>query len=98
MLQPFVRDSPSLQLSAVYALQVFCHEVGYPKGLLLRSFVNFYELDVMDEQAFLKWKEDVNDAFPGKGKALFQVREKRHFFLPQLLKTTLRTHLDLDLP
>ncbi len=72
VLQPFVRDRPDLQLAAVYALQVFCFEKGYPKGLLLRSFVNFYELDIMDEQAFLKWKEDVNDTYPGKGKALFQ--------------------------
>jgi hypothetical protein len=73
-LQPFVRDSPELQLTAVYALQVFCHEKGFPKGLLLRNFVNFYEFDILDERAFLQWKEDVNDAFPGKGKALFQVK------------------------
>lgn len=73
VLQPFVRNSPQLQLAAVYALQTFCFEQSFPKGLLLRSFVNFYELDIMEEQAYLKWKEDVNDSFPGKGKALFQV-------------------------
>ena len=54
--------------------QVFCHEKGFPKGLLLRNFVNFYEFDILEERAFLQWKEDVNDAYPGKGKALFQVR------------------------
>ena len=74
VLQPFVRERGDLQLAAVYALQVFCFERGYPKGLLLRSFVNFYELDILDEGAFLRWKEDVNDEYPGKGKALFQVR------------------------
>ena len=73
VLQPHVRDSPALQLTAVYALQVFCHEKGFPKGLLLRAFVNFYEFDILEERAFLQWKEDVNDAYPGKGKALFQV-------------------------
>jgi len=78
VLQPFVSSQPALQLSAVYALQLFSNERDYPKGLLLRLFVNCYELDIMDEQAFLKWKEDVNDAFPGKGKALFQVRLFTH--------------------
>ena len=73
VLHPFVRDRPGLQLAGVYALQTFCHSKTFPKGLLLRLFVNFYELDIMEEQAFLRWKEDVNDAYPGKGKALFQV-------------------------
>ena len=42
--------------------------------MLLRAFVNCYEMDIMDEHAFLQWKEDVNDTYPGKGKALFQVK------------------------
>ena len=58
----------------VLCFQVFCHEKGFPKGLLLRNFVNFYEFDILEERAFLQWKEDGNDAYPGKGKALFQVR------------------------
>ncbi len=73
VLKPFVHAKPGLQLTAVYALQVFCNALGFPKGLLLRSFVNSYEMDIMDEHAFLQWKEDVNDTYPGKGKALFQV-------------------------
>jgi translation initiation factor 4G len=73
VLKPFVHDKPKLQLAAVYALQVFCNSRGFPKGLLLRSFVNFYEMDIVDEHSFLQWKEDVNDSYPGKGKALFQV-------------------------
>ncbi len=64
-----------------FFFQVFCFEKGYPKGLLLRSFVNFYELDIMDEQAFLRWKEDVNDTYPGKGKALFQVCVEVYFLM-----------------
>jgi hypothetical protein len=73
VLQPFVHENPALQLTGVYALQVFCHEKNFPKGLLLRAFVNCYEMDILDEHAFLQWKEDVNDTYPGKGKALFQV-------------------------
>ena len=77
VLKPFVADKPKLQLAAVYALQMSCNAQGFPKGLLLRSFVNFYEMDIVDEHAFLQWKEDVNETYPGKGKALFQVI---HFF------------------
>ena len=41
--------------------------------MLLRLFVNFYDMEIAEEEAFLKWKEEVNDEYPGKGKALFQV-------------------------
>ncbi len=53
-------------------LQVFCFQQQFPKGMLLRWFVALYEADIIQETVFLKWKEDVNDAYPGKGKALFQ--------------------------
>jgi len=75
VLHSFVANKANLQLTAVYALQVFTHALGFPKGLLLRAFVNCYELDILDEHAFLQWKEDVNDFYPGKGQALFQVNQ-----------------------
>lgn len=72
VLQPFL-PTPELQLTTIYSLQVFCFSRQFPKGLLLRWFVALYEADLVDEHVFLKWKEDVNDSYPGKGKALFQV-------------------------
>lgn len=42
-------------------------------GMLLRFFVNFYDMEIIEEEAFISWKEDVNQEYPGKGKALFQV-------------------------
>lgn len=42
-------------------------------GMLLRWFTALYELEIAEEEAFLRWKEDITDAYPGKGKALFQV-------------------------
>jgi hypothetical protein len=36
-------------------------------------FMNMYNLEILDEEAFMKWKEEVNDLHPGKGQALFQV-------------------------
>ena len=45
-------------------------------GMLLRYFVNFYDMEIIEEEAFLAWKEDITQEFPGKGKALFQVNAK----------------------
>ena len=41
--------------------------------MLLRMFVMLYDLEIIEEDAFISWKEDVNDEHPGKGRALFQV-------------------------
>jgi len=41
--------------------------------MLLRMFVLLYDTEVVEEEAFLRWKEDVSEKYPGKGKALFQV-------------------------
>ena len=43
-------------------------------GMLLRFFMAYYDLEILDEESFLKWKEEVNDEYPGKGKSLFQVK------------------------
>lgn len=42
-------------------------------GMLLRWFMYLYNMEVCEEEAFLRWREDVTDAYPGKGEALFQV-------------------------
>lgn len=44
-------------------------------GMLLRFFVHFYDMEIIEEEAFLAWKEDITQEFPGKGKALFQVNQ-----------------------
>ena len=41
--------------------------------LLLRLFAYWYNMDVIEEEAFIKWKEDLSQPYPGKGQALFQV-------------------------
>ena len=41
--------------------------------MLLRWFRNLYDMEIIEEEAFLKWKEDLKTDVPGKGKALFQV-------------------------
>ncbi|XP_046673047.1 eukaryotic translation initiation factor 4 gamma 2 isoform X1 [Homalodisca vitripennis] len=73
VLNAFLNNHTDLQVVAVYALQTYCFSFDFPKGMLLRWFVNLYDLEVIEEDAFLKWREDITDAYPGKGKALFQV-------------------------
>lgn len=75
VLQAFTHDNVPLQITATYALQVFCYQHQFPKGMLLRWFNLLYDLEIVEEEAFLRWKEDVNDEYPGKGKALFQVNQ-----------------------
>ncbi|CAH1399349.1 unnamed protein product [Nezara viridula] len=61
VLQAFLHEDINLQVTAVYALQVFCYSLEFPKGMLLRWFVNLYDLEIVEEEAFLKWREDVNN-------------------------------------
>ena len=61
------------QVTAVHALQVFWYSHNAPKGMMLRWFAAFYHHEIVEEAALTKWKEDVNDAYPGKGSALFEV-------------------------
>uniref|UniRef100_A0A8C6Q740 Eukaryotic translation initiation factor 4 gamma 2 n=1 Tax=Nothobranchius furzeri TaxID=105023 RepID=A0A8C6Q740_NOTFU len=75
VMQKFLHNHTELQVSALYALQVHCNANGFPKGMLLRYFVNFYDMEIIEEEAFLAWKEDITQEFPGKGKALFQVNQ-----------------------
>ncbi|PSN51862.1 Eukaryotic translation initiation factor 4 gamma 2 [Blattella germanica] len=75
VLQAFLHEQTDLQVMAVYSLQVYCYSLHFPKGMLLRWFVNLYDLEIVEEDAFLKWKEDITDVYPGKGKALFQVNQ-----------------------
>uniref|UniRef100_A0A674F6K6 Eukaryotic translation initiation factor 4 gamma 2 n=1 Tax=Salmo trutta TaxID=8032 RepID=A0A674F6K6_SALTR len=82
VMQKFLHDHQDLQVSALYALQVHCNAKAFPKGMLLRYFVHFYDMEIIEEEAFLAWKEDITQEFPGKGKALFQVIR---FLLPDNL-------------
>lgn len=75
VMQKFLHDHTQLQVSALYALQVHCNASAFPKGMLLRYFVNFYDMEIIEEEAFLAWKEDITQEFPGKGKSLFQVNQ-----------------------
>lgn len=59
--------------------------------MLLRFFVHFYDMEIIEEEAFLAWKEDITQEFPGKGKALFQVNLLLHWSVWGLLQTVFKT-------
>ncbi|KAL7061683.1 hypothetical protein AAHC03_01603 [Spirometra sp. Aus1] len=67
------KDSPSHQLDALHALQIFWNDKSQPKGFLLRCFINMYYMDLVDEATFLQWREEVDQNYPAKGQALFEV-------------------------
>jgi translation initiation factor 4G len=73
MLNAFLNDKGELQLTVLYTLQSLCHELGFPKGMILRWFIALYELEIVEEDVLLQWKEDINDEYEGKGQALFQL-------------------------
>ena len=50
-------------------------------GLLLRIFSYWYNMDVVEEEVLMKWREDINEDYPGKGKALFQVIQHIDVFM-----------------
>ncbi|KAL2103181.1 hypothetical protein ACEWY4_000049 [Coilia grayii] len=63
VMQKFLHEHTHLQVTTLYALQTHTHNLAFPKGMLV------------EEEAFLAWKEDLTQEFPGKGKALFQVNQ-----------------------
>jgi len=75
VITKFLRNKIDLQVIGIYALQSCWYASDCPKLALLRWFVSMYELEMIEEDAFLKWKEDLRDDYPGKGKALFQVNQ-----------------------
>uniref|UniRef100_A0A0R3X1M0 Eukaryotic translation initiation factor 4 gamma 2 n=1 Tax=Hydatigena taeniaeformis TaxID=6205 RepID=A0A0R3X1M0_HYDTA len=64
---------PERQMDVLHALQVFWNEKDKPKGFALRCFQNLYEFDLVEKTTFLAWREEVDQNYPAKGQALFEV-------------------------
>lgn len=75
VLQKFLTGKHNLQLIVLYSLQTYCHDHDFPKGLIEKWFDMLYEHEIVEEEVFFKWREDINDEYPGKGKSLFQVNK-----------------------
>ncbi|DBA01938.1 TPA: hypothetical protein N0F65_006671 [Lagenidium giganteum] len=62
----------SEQLWALRAIQVFQHKHGFQEGVMHKTFMALYTLDVIEEEAFLDYKDDMND-LPGRMEANFKL-------------------------
>mmetsp|Transcript_33505 Transcript_33505/g.106932 ORF Transcript_33505/g.106932 Transcript_33505/m.106932 type:complete len:460 (-) Transcript_33505:164-1543(-) len=62
---------------ALFEVQGFCSEHGFPEGLLKKIYYALYDADVINESAFAIWKDTDPDAepTPNKLKALVQANE-----------------------
>merc|ERR1719154_806465 len=49
LVKSYLDGESKLQIEAVYALQQFCHLHNFPKGMLLRLFIAFYDLELVEE-------------------------------------------------
>jgi len=63
------------QAHCLFEVQRFCHDNSWPNGLMKKLFFQLYNVDVVFEDAYGVWREDVDNETPGKTQALFQVNE-----------------------
>lgn len=75
LIERLADEDNALQIQMVYSLQVFSHQNGSPKGFMLRMAAYLYDLDIVEEEAFSGWREEICDDFPGKGDALVDLNE-----------------------
>lgn len=62
------------QIEAIYAMQVYANSKGFPKYFLAHLFNQMYDLEIIEEEAFLQWKDEINENYPNKGQALFHLQ------------------------
>jgi translation initiation factor 4G len=81
-----LKSSLTKQIEAIYAMQVYASIKGFPKYFLAHLFNQMYDLEIIEEEAFFKWKDEINENYPSKGQALFYVNTFNlyWFFLKKL--------------
>lgn len=73
-LKPLVKSTEQ-ELTLLKALQESIITEKLKKGALLCWFMALYEEEVVQEETFLKWKEEVDARYEGKGEALIQLNK-----------------------
>ena len=72
---PLTPHTINVQAACLYEVQAYCGRKNWPQGLIKKVFYSLYETDIIFEDAYVVWREDVDDDTPGKDRALFQVNE-----------------------
>ena len=73
ILRDYLGSNQRKQVDAIYALQTYADSKGFPKYLLPHLFNQMYDLELIEEEAFYVWKDEINENYPNKGQALFHV-------------------------
>lgn len=86
LLHEYLGANQRRQVDAIYALQIYAESKAFPKYLLPHLFNQMYDLELIEEEAFYTWKDEINDNYPNKGQALFHVINFffSFFFSPQI--------------
>jgi translation initiation factor 4G len=74
LLQEYLSSKLTKQVEAIYAMQVYASSKGFPKYFLAHLFNQMYDLEIIDEEAFYLWKDEINENYPDKGQALFHLQ------------------------
>lgn len=72
-------EQTTRQANCLFEVQRYCEAATWPSGLAKMLFYKLYDEDVVFEDAFEFWREDVDNPTPGKMKALVQVNEFLHW-------------------
>lgn len=67
--------SRSKQRHYITAIQLFANELDHPVGLMTALFNNFYVDEVISEDTYFRWQDDVEDTTPGKSQAIREVEK-----------------------
>lgn len=80
MQEHLANSNINKQVEAIYAMQVYAETKNFPKNFLAILFHQFYDLELIEEEAFYQWKDELNDNYPNKGQALFHVNSLFFFY------------------
>lgn len=72
VLTVFMQETPAA-VAALNVLQAAIHGLGFPKGLIEAVFHHMYDNDIAEQDAFIEWRDNVDDSVPGKLDALRQL-------------------------
>ncbi|XP_022249627.1 eukaryotic translation initiation factor 4 gamma 3-like isoform X2 [Limulus polyphemus] len=74
IFKKYLDNKEDLELQALYGLQALVNRLEHPKGLLLDMFNIFYDLDIISDEAYIRWEQSSDPAEQeGRGVALKSV-------------------------
>lgn len=69
-LKHHLYGAKAASVAALFAMQKYLASASAAKGVWEAAFMKLYDKDIIEEDAFIAWKDDVSDKTPGKQTAL----------------------------